>query len=128
MKFKEFFQEAMATELPQARYAALLARRRQGLPFASPEDRDFFQKHAQMNLNAANGLKAQKPAYQPMQTPEERANAEFETLQTKNRMGQPMSPEERVRLMMYYKKKQQYDQKFDKQQGWGESTILVDGK
>jgi hypothetical protein len=125
MKFKEFF-ETLATESPQQRYAALLARRKAGLPFATPEDKDFFLRFAQQQQ--ASMPQTATPRYQPMQTPEERANADFETLQNKNKTRQPMTPEERARLMMYYNKKQSYDKKFDRQQGWGEATTLDDGK
>lgn len=127
MKFKEFF-EALATENPQQRYAALVARRKMGLPFASPEDKDFFLRFAQQQQNTLAQPKPQAPQYQAMQTPEERERMDFETLQNKNKTRQPMTPEERARLMMYYNKRQAYDKKFDRQQGWGEATTLGDGK
>lgn len=127
MKFKEFFYEALATASPQQRYAALLARRKAGLPFASPEDKDFFLKYAQSQQNAAVAPPATQQ-FQPTQTPEERARLDFDTLRHKNKNHMPMSPEERARLMMYYSKQQAYDKKFDRQQGWGEATTLGDGK
>lgn len=128
MKFKEFFYEALATASPQQRYTALLGRRKAGLPFASPEDRDFFLKYAQSQQNAAVPPAPAAQQFQPTQTPEEREKLDFETLRHKNKNRMAMSPEERARLMMYYSKQQAYDKKFDRQQGWGEATTLGDGK
>lgn len=94
MKFREFLENLVAAEKSQQRYNDLLARRKQGLPFASPEDREFFQSYAQGQHNTTH------QAFRPVtrQSAFAPVGDRFEILRQKV-LTKMASPEERAEFL-----------------------------